>query len=206
MKKSFNKEIDILRQLLIYKENCQYEMSLRQPIGDGPMALVSRARYVTGYMSTRWFDLFDIYKELQLTVGWNLSDLLSKSIIDLGCGTGLLVDLFSIIFKKTYGIEADWNLCKIATIMRPHLEIYNGYVQERVDLILRLDPDIIYAFNITGEPRETFDELFRKMRKGQVFVHLGGSTEIEELIDEHKFNTSNKEEDRQSARVLIAIK
>jgi len=68
------------------------------------------------------------------------------SVLDIGCGSGLLLNLLSIGGKRTYGIEPNIGLIQLAKKNHPKLIIYEGLAEDidetfdrMVDNILLID-------------------------------------------------------------------
>lgn len=69
-----------------------------------------------------------------------------ESVLDIGCGSGFLLDILYKKGKKTFGIEPNKELVKSVRTINPKLKIFNAvaedidkYITQRVDVITMID-------------------------------------------------------------------
>lgn len=59
-----------------------------------------------------------------------MSNVKGNKILDIGCGTGYLLDCLRKKKKKVFGIEPNGKLVKLSKILFPSLRIFKGYAED----------------------------------------------------------------------------
>ena len=93
-----------------------------------------------------------------------------KRILDLGCGTGFLIDLFPMISVEKYlGIDISSSMIKIAKNKYPTHSFIDGVIEDISDSIGKFDV-IVSLFSIPYIDTESINHIYDVLESGGWFI------------------------------------
>ncbi|MBU1203722.1 MAG: class I SAM-dependent methyltransferase [Nanoarchaeota archaeon] len=129
------------------------------------------------YLTDLYGKLGNLEKDFR---NYNLTNLIiskvkGKSVLDIGCGNGYLLDKLSKQGKITFGIEPNKKLIRLAKNLNPELNIYKGDAGE-INKLIKTKVDTVTMIDVLEHIKE--DKLqIRKIRdclveKGELIIFV----------------------------------